>query len=43
MNNIIIKFVNVQNLNNKTSIITSNDNVTIILNVLKISNYDLNK
>ena len=43
MNKIIIKFVNVQNLNNKTSIITSNDNVTIILNVLKISNYDLNK
>jgi leucyl aminopeptidase len=43
MNNIIIKFVNVQNLNNKTSIITSNDNVTITLNVLKISNYDLNK
>jgi len=47
MNNIIIKFVNVQNLNNKTSIITSSDNVTItitiILNILKISNYDLNK
>jgi leucyl aminopeptidase len=43
MNKIIIKFVNVTKSNNKTSIITLNDNITITLNILKISNYDLNK